>query len=110
MLRGTGACLVSRARLRSQRSKALGGVASICMGSGAALGGVGVGRQRVRFMRRTFSPKRTSIPRQLESIIQYIYSTHVFNARPTPRVDANASRRTTPAFFLSATYMGNTLR
>ena len=25
-------------------------MASICMGSGAALGGVGVGRQRVRFM------------------------------------------------------------
>ena len=43
MLRGTGACLVSRARLRSQRSEALGGVASICMGSGAALGVVGVG-------------------------------------------------------------------
>ena len=27
-------------------------MASICMGSDAALGGVGVGRQRVRFMRR----------------------------------------------------------
>ena len=53
MLRGTGACLVSRARLQSQRSEALGGVASICMGSGAALGGVGVGRQRVRFTRRS---------------------------------------------------------
>ena len=40
------------ARSRSQHSEALGGVASICMGSDAALGGVGVGRQRVRFMRR----------------------------------------------------------
>ena len=109
MLRGTGACLVSRARLRSQRSEALGGVASICMGSGAALGGVGVGRQRVRFMRRIFAEADFYASTVRVDYPIDIYSTHVFNARPTPRVYANASRRTAP-LFLSATYMGNTLR